>query len=142
MNSLYSCWCSANSDWPTATMSNNLTLRALLFATFISFSLCQNATTFEYGFLLSSGTRLIHGEGSFVKDAYPPDLNIPATPRILNPGHTIDPTTPSVSGQRDDFERNIFLHEDVLIVSSALNGPAPWVSSSSTSQFVCHDTST
>ncbi|PVH72886.1 hypothetical protein DL98DRAFT_609475 [Cadophora sp. DSE1049] len=87
-------------------MSNNLTLKAILFAAFLSLSLCQNATTFDYGFLLPSGTRIIHGDGSFLRNAYPPKMNIPATLRILNPGHTIDPTTPSWSGSMGIVEFN------------------------------------
>ncbi|KAH7389184.1 hypothetical protein BKA64DRAFT_758369 [Cadophora sp. MPI-SDFR-AT-0126] len=87
-------------------MTAFLTLKLILFAALFSFSLCQNATTFNYGFLLPSGTRIIHGEGSFVKDAYPPELNIPATLRILNPGHAIDPTTPRWSGSMGIVEFN------------------------------------
>ncbi|KAH7318949.1 hypothetical protein BKA65DRAFT_482479 [Rhexocercosporidium sp. MPI-PUGE-AT-0058] len=87
-------------------MSIILSLTLTLLTALFSIVHSQNATSFQYGFLLPSGTRIIHGTGSFVRDAYPLELNIPATLRILNPGHTVDPTTPSWSGSMGIVEFN------------------------------------
>ena len=52
------------------------------------------ATCFEYGFTLANGTKIMHGEGVMVKDAYPPELNIPGQLEVFSPGNNADATTP------------------------------------------------
>lgn len=52
----------------------------------------------EFGFMLSNGTRIVHSEGSIVKDAFPPEMNIPGQLQIFHPGHRKDPNTPSFNG--------------------------------------------
>tara|TARA_R110002060_G_scaffold41238_9_gene52753 strand:- start:597 stop:1250 length:654 start_codon:yes stop_codon:yes gene_type:complete len=62
------------------------------------------ATCFEYGFTLANGTKIMHGEGVMVKDAYPPELNIPGQLEVFSPGHNADATTPKFCGPHGIFQ--------------------------------------
>lgn len=67
------------------------------------------ASSFEYGFTLPNGTKVIHGEGVMVKDAYPLNLNIPGQLQIYSPGHNADSTTPTFCGPHGVFEFDVNL---------------------------------
>ncbi|KAM0543278.1 hypothetical protein ACHAPJ_012362 [Fusarium lateritium] len=56
------------------------------------------ASSFQNGFVLPNGSKIIHGEGVQVKDAYPPELNIPGQLQVFSPGHRNDATTPAFRG--------------------------------------------
>ncbi|CAM1508740.1 Fc.00g055880.m01.CDS01 [Cosmosporella sp. VM-42] len=61
------------------------------------------AVSFNYGFTLPNGSKIIHGEGVMVKDAYPPELKIPGQLQVFNPGHGTDPKTPAFCGPHGVF---------------------------------------
>jgi hypothetical protein len=61
------------------------------------------AAAFEYGFTLPDGSKIIHGEGVMVKDAYPPELDIPGQLQVFSPGGEADPQTPCFSGPHGIF---------------------------------------
>lgn len=42
------------------------------------------AATYEYGFVLENGTRIVHGEGSIVKSAFPPEMKLPGTMHVFS----------------------------------------------------------
>jgi len=60
-------------------------------------------TPLEYGFALDNGTRIIHGQGSLVKDGFTPDLNIPGKLEVFSPGHRADPGVPCFCGPQGLF---------------------------------------
>lgn len=61
------------------------------------------AASFEYGFTLPNGTRIVHGEGAQRKSALPPETNISGTMSVYNSGHTMDPSTPRFCGPQGYF---------------------------------------
>lgn len=66
--------------------------------------------TFEYGFQLPDGSRIIHGDGVFVKDAYPPELGIPGQLNVFSPGHSTDPNhSPCFCGPQGVFNFDVHL---------------------------------
>jgi len=67
------------------------------------------AAAFDYGFTLPDGTKVMHGKGVMVKDAYPPELNIPGQLQIYSPGHKADSTTPTFCGPHGVFEFDVNL---------------------------------
>lgn len=67
------------------------------------------SSSFDYGFTLADGSKIIHGEGVLVKDAYPPELNIPGQLQVFNPGHRADPTTPTFCGPHGIFSFDVNL---------------------------------
>ncbi|KAF5615197.1 hypothetical protein F25303_13830 [Fusarium sp. NRRL 25303] len=67
------------------------------------------ASSFQYGFTLPNGTKIIHGEGVLVKDAYPPDLNIPGQLQVFSPGHRDDATIPGFHGPQGIFSFDVNL---------------------------------
>jgi hypothetical protein len=69
----------------------------------------MSAAAFNYGFTLSNGTKFIHGEGVMVKDAYPPELNIPGQLQFFSPGGEVDSKTPCFCGPH-----GVFLFDDNL----------------------------
>jgi hypothetical protein len=69
----------------------------------------MSAAAFNYGFTLSNGTKFIHGEGVMVKDAYPPELNIPGQLQFFSPGGEVDSQTPCFCGPH-----GVFLFDDNL----------------------------
>lgn len=52
----------------------------------------------ELGFLLPCGTRVIHGAGSFVKQAFPLESNLPGTMELYSVGNANDPCCPVYRG--------------------------------------------
>ncbi|KAH7146613.1 hypothetical protein B0J13DRAFT_552361 [Dactylonectria estremocensis] len=67
------------------------------------------ASSSDYGFTLSNGSKIIHGEGVLVKDAFPPELNIPGQLQVFSPGHGTDPTTPAFRGPHGIFSFDVNL---------------------------------
>jgi quercetin dioxygenase-like cupin family protein len=67
------------------------------------------ASSFQYGFTLPNGTKIIHGEGVLVKDAYPPELNIPGQLQVFSPGHRDDATIPGFRGPQGIFSFDVNL---------------------------------
>lgn len=47
---------------------------------------------FEYGFILDNGTRIVHGAGSMIKNAFPPEMDIPGRLEVFSPGHRAEPS--------------------------------------------------
>lgn len=66
-------------------------------------------TAFEHGVTLPNGSKIIHGEGVMVKDAYPPELNIPGQLQIFSPGGRADPQTPCFCGPHGIFAFDVNL---------------------------------
>lgn len=60
--------------------------------------------TFEFGFTLANGTRIVHGEGSLIKPAYSPELGLPGILQVLSPGHGSDSCCVSFSGPNGLFQ--------------------------------------
>ncbi|KAF2120998.1 hypothetical protein BDV96DRAFT_683382 [Lophiotrema nucula] len=58
----------------------------------------------ETGFLLSNGTQIIHGNGSIIRRAYPPETNLPGILEIFSLGHDKDATCPSFCGANGLFQ--------------------------------------
>ena len=67
------------------------------------------AAAFEYGFVLPDGSKIIHGDGVMVKDAYPPELNIPGQLQVFSPGGKADAQTPSFCGPHGIFAFDVNL---------------------------------
>ncbi|KAI1371675.1 hypothetical protein F4677DRAFT_450159 [Hypoxylon crocopeplum] len=67
------------------------------------------AASFDYGFTLPNGTKIMHGDGVMVKDAYPPELNIPGQLHVFSPGHKTDPATPAFCGPHGIFAFDVNL---------------------------------
>lgn len=80
----------------TSSRSSFMFLAAL---TLPSLALCQTPTPFQYGFVLpNSGVKIVHGNGALVRNAFPPEENIPGQQHVFTPGNTVDPTIPTFSG--------------------------------------------
>lgn len=62
---------------------------------------------FEYGFTLSNGVHIVHGEGSLGKDAFPPEINIPGRLYEFSPGHAVDAATPAFCGAQGCYEFDV-----------------------------------
>lgn len=60
--------------------------------------------SFEFGFTLPNGTRIVHGEGSLTKPACSPELGLPGTLQILSPGHGHESSCISFSGPNGLFQ--------------------------------------
>lgn len=58
---------------------------------------------FDYGFKLANGTRIVHGDGVNVRNAYPVEAKIPGQLHVFNPGSKTDPTTPTFCGPNGLF---------------------------------------
>lgn len=56
------------------------------------------------GFSLSNGTRLIHGDGSVIRSAFPPNENLPGTLQLFSLGHALDKSCPAFCGSNGLFE--------------------------------------
>lgn len=67
------------------------------------------AAAFDYGFTLPNGSKIIHGEGVMVKDAYPPELNIPGQLQVFSPGGKADSQTPCFCGPHGIFSFDVNL---------------------------------
>ncbi|KAH6667004.1 hypothetical protein B0J14DRAFT_603790 [Halenospora varia] len=67
------------------------------------------AESYELGFKLPNGTKIIHGEGVMVKAAYPPEMNIPGQLQVFSRGHRSDPTTPAFCGAHGIFSFDVNL---------------------------------
>ena len=65
------------------------------------------STDFEYGFTLSNGVHIVHGEGALGKDAFPPDVNIPGRLYEFSPGNTLDSRTPAFCGPQGCYEFDV-----------------------------------
>ena len=57
-------------------------------------SLHKVATTHKYGFLLENGTRIAHGQGSIVGNAFPSDMDLPGKMQVFTPGDDGDACFP------------------------------------------------
>jgi len=79
------------------------------------------ASSFDYGFTLPDGSKIIHGEGVLVKSAYPPELNIPGQLQVFSPGHRTDPTTPAFCGPHGifSFDANLRMPRHVHMAPKA-----------------------
>ena len=62
------------------------------------------ATAHEYGFLLENGTRIVHGEGSLLRNAFPPEMNLPGKMQMFAPGNSGDASYPGFRGPSGLFE--------------------------------------
>jgi quercetin dioxygenase-like cupin family protein len=60
--------------------------------------------THEYGFVLENGTRIVHGQGSVRREAFPPEMKLPGTMQVLTPGNRGDASCPSFSGPSGLFQ--------------------------------------
>ncbi|KAF2028610.1 hypothetical protein EK21DRAFT_90574 [Setomelanomma holmii] len=66
------------------------------------------STTYDYGFTLVNGVRIVHGTSSSGKDAFPPEVNIPGRLYEFNPGHTLSPdTTLSFCGPQGAYKFDV-----------------------------------
>jgi hypothetical protein len=52
----------------------------------------------DFGFVLDNGTRIVHGEGSIVKQAFPPETKLPGTMQIFTSGNKGDASCPAFCG--------------------------------------------
>lgn len=78
---------------------------------------------FEYGFQLPDGSRIIHGDGVFVKDAYPPELGIPGQLHVYTPGQSTDPgLSPCFCGPHGVFNFDVNLRMPRHVHMSPLKG--------------------
>jgi quercetin dioxygenase-like cupin family protein len=62
------------------------------------------AAPHAYGFELENGTRIVHGQGSIRRDAFPPEMKLPGTMQVLTPGNRGDASCPSFSGPSGLFQ--------------------------------------
>ncbi|KEF52324.1 uncharacterized protein A1O9_11564 [Exophiala aquamarina CBS 119918] len=58
----------------------------------------------DLGFSLSNGTRIVHGDGSIVRTAFPPSQNLPGTLQLFSLGHAMDKSCPAFCGSSGLFE--------------------------------------
>jgi hypothetical protein len=56
------------------------------------------ASTHDFGFVLDNGTRITHGDGSLIKQAFPPETKLPGTMQVLSSGNSGDNTCPAFCG--------------------------------------------
>ena len=47
------------------------------------------ASKHDFGFVLDNGTRIVHGEGSIVKQAFPPETKLPGTMQVFTQGNKV-----------------------------------------------------
>jgi hypothetical protein len=78
----------------------------------------------EIGFLLPNGSRIVHGEGSVIKNAFPAEMNIPGQLQILHPGHRKDASVPSFNGMFGclPFDTNTRMPRHVHMTEPAVEG--------------------
>jgi hypothetical protein len=82
----------------------------------------MSAATFNYRFTLPNRTKIIHGKGIMVKDAYPPELNIPGQLQFFSPGGEVDSEKPCFCGRHGifPFEVNLRMPRYVHMSPKAL----------------------
>ncbi|KXH66694.1 hypothetical protein CSAL01_13582 [Colletotrichum salicis] len=87
------------------------------------------ATPFSFGFELPNGTKIMHGDGVLVKDAYPPELSIPGQLQVFSPGHSADPTTPTFSGPHGifNFDTNLRMPRHVHMAPNVSRGGSRYI---------------
>jgi hypothetical protein len=82
------------------------------------------AASFDYGFTLPNGSKIIHGEGVMVKDAYPPELKIPGQLHVFSPGGKADAQTPCFCGPHGIFPFDVNLRMPRHVhMSPQVSGP-------------------
>ena len=82
------------------------------------------STEHDFGFWLANGTRIVHGEGSITKNAFPPEMEIPGQLQVFQAGHIKDDKVPTYNGMFGclHFDVNTRMPRHVHMTDATIEG--------------------